>query len=532
MTNQDATTVDSAPPSAPAVWRPAFNPWLIAAAVMLATFMEVLDTSISAVALPHIAGSLSATTDEATWVLTSYLVSNAIILPASGWLANYFGRKRFLLGSIILFTFSSLLCGSALSLPMLIASRVIQGATGGALQPMSQAILLESFPPAKRGEAMAAFAIGVVVAPILGPTLGGWLTDNYSWRWAYYINLPVGLLAVILINLLVEDPPYLRNVRPKKIDGIGFGLMAVGLGTLQILLDKGQELDWLASAEIRWLAGISLVTLIGFIVRELTTHEPIVHLNVFANRNFAVGTFLVTMIGVILYSAITLQPLYLQTMMGYPALAAGWAVSPRGLGALLAMPVVGVLTSRLDMRKMIGVGFILFTLSMYMLGDINLQITAWSIGWPTFWTGVGMGCAFVPLATITMGDLPEKEMGNAAGLFNLQRNIGGSIGISITTTLLAREAQSYQAAMAGKLDPASMNLVTRLHALAHAFEGHFNAVEALRRSQATIYGHLLQQSMLKAYVHDFRLLAVISLVCLLCVFFLKRVKPGRRPAVH
>ena len=325
----DSKAAARAGSEAPApAWRPAANPWLIAAAVMLATFMEVLDTSISAVALPHIAGSLSATTDEATWVLTSYLVSNAIILPASGWLALYFGRKRFLLSCIAIFTISSLLCGAAVSLEMLIAARVLQGAAGGALQPMSQAILLESFPPDKRGLGMAIFAIGVVVAPIIGPTLGGWLTDHYSWRWAYFINLPVGLLAVLMINLLIEDPPYMRNARPKKIDAIGLGLMAVALAALQIMLDKGQELDWMASTWIRWLAAICAVATVVFIVRELTIDEPIVHLKVFANRNFAVGTALVTLLGVVLYSAVTLQPLYLQTLMGYPALAAGWAVSP------------------------------------------------------------------------------------------------------------------------------------------------------------------------------------------------------------
>jgi DHA2 family multidrug resistance protein len=532
MSSRDADASISAPAVQTPAWRPAANPWLIAAAVMLATFMEVLDTSISAVALPHIAGSLSATTDEATWVLTSYLVSNAIILPASGWLAIYLGRKRFLLGCIIIFTLSSLLCGSALSLSMLIVARVLQGAAGGALQPISQAILLESFPPEKRGMAMAVFAIGVVVAPIIGPTLGGWMTDNYSWRWAYYINLPVGLLAVLLINPLVEDPPYIRNVRPQKIDGLGFGLMAVGLAALQIVLDKGQELDWLASPEIRWLTGICAVAIIAFIVRELTTRHPIVKLRVFTNRNFAVGTLLVSLLGVVIYSAVTLQPLYLQTMMGYPAFAAGWAVSPRGLGALLAMPVVGILTSRIDMRKLIAVGFLLFAVSMYMLGDINLQITAWSIGWPTFWTGVGIGFAFVPLATITMGDLPEQDIGNATGLFNLQRNIGGSIGISITTTLLARGSQSYQESMVGQLNAANMNYDAHLQALVHALQGHFSAAGALHRALAAIYGELLKQSMLKAYVHDFRLLAAVSVICLLFILFLKQIKFRHPTTAH
>ena len=499
---------------------------------MLATFMEVLDTSISTVALPYIAGSLSASTDEATWVLTSYLVSNAIILPASGWLANYFGRKRFLLGCIVIFTLSSLLCGLALSLPMLILARVIQGAAGGALQPMSQAILMESFPPEKRGMAMAVFAIGVVVAPIIGPTLGGWLTDSYSWRWAYYVNLPVGLLAVLLINLMVEDPPYLRTTRPKSIDAFGFGLMAVGLGTLQVILDKGQELDWLASSEIRWLVGICAVSMAAFIVRELTTPDPIVNLKVFANRNFTAGMILITMLGFVLYSSITLQPLYLQVMMGYPALAAGWAVSPRGLGAFLAMPVVGMLTSRVDMRKLIAVGFILFAVSMYMLGHIDLQITAWSIGWPTFWTGIGLGFAFVPLATLTMGDLPETQMGNGAGLFNLQRNIGGSIGISVATTMLARGAQSNQDAMVGRLAAADPNFHAHMQALVHAFQTHFSPADASRHAMATIYGQLLRQSMVQAYVNDFRMLAAVAVICLSFIFILKRVRRKEVAATH
>ncbi len=308
--------------------------------------------------------------------------------------------------------------------------------------------------------------------------------------------------------------------------------MAVGLAAFQIVLDKGQELDWWSSAWIRWLAFVCVVSTAAFIVRELTAREPIVKLKVFANRNFAIGTLLVTLLGVVLYSAVTLQPLYLQTMMGYTAFAAGWAVSPRGLGALLAMPIVGLLTSRVDMRKLIATGFILFAVSMYMLGGINLQITAWSIGWPTFWTGIGMGCAFVPLATLTMGDLPEKDIGNAAGLFNLQRNIGGSLGISITTTLLARRAQSFQDALVGQLNPANENFNAHLQALLHAFEGHFSGADALRRALGTLYGDLLRQSLLKAYVHDFRLLAGVSVICVFGALFLKRIRPGRSVAAH
>lgn len=324
-------------------WRPTVNPWVVAAAVMIPTFMEILDTTIVSVALPHIAGSLSATTDESTWTLTSYLVANAIILPATGWLARYFGRSRFLTYCIVIFTVSSFLCGMAESLGLLIAARVIQGAGGGALQPISQAILLESFPQEKRGMAMAAFGIGVVVAPIIGPTLGGWLTDQYSWRWAFYMNIPVGILAVSMTKAFVEDPPYIKSAKPGRIDTIGFGLMAISLATLQIVLDKGQHDDWFSASWVCWFVAICIVTMILFVIWELRTKEPIVNLRILKDRNFAVGIVLITFVGVCLYSAITLIPLYLQTLMGYTAMLSGLTLSPRGIGAIVTMPVVGYL---------------------------------------------------------------------------------------------------------------------------------------------------------------------------------------------
>src|SRR5438445_7425109 len=319
-----------APPDQSAEASHGINPWLIAVSVMLATFMEVLDTSVASVALPYIAGSLSASNDESTWVLTSYLVSNAIMLPATGWLGSRFGRKRLLITCIAIFTVSSFACGAALDLPMLILGRILQGAGGGALQPIAQAILIESFPPARRGVAMAVYGLGVVVAPILGPTLGGWITDNYSWRWVFYINLPVGLLAVLMTQTFVEDPPYLRGGRRGRIDYLGFGLMAVGLAALQILLDKGQEADWFASVTMRWLAVIGVLGLAGFVVRELTTEAPIVQLRIVSNRNFAVGLLLITVMGAVLYASLSLLPLFLQTLLGYPALQSGMATSPRG----------------------------------------------------------------------------------------------------------------------------------------------------------------------------------------------------------
>ncbi|HEX9022259.1 MAG TPA: DHA2 family efflux MFS transporter permease subunit, partial [Geobacteraceae bacterium] len=505
-------------------WRPDVNPWIIAASVMLATFMEVLDTTIVTVALPHVAGSLSASTDEATWTLTSYLVSNAIVLPASGWLARRFGRKRFLLGCIVMFTLSSLVCGLATSLGMLIIARVVQGVGGGALQPVSQAILLESFPPEKRGQAMAAFALGVVVAPILGPTLGGWLTDNYSWRWAFFINIPVGFLAVGMINAFVEDPPYIREARPGRIDAVGFGLMAVMLATMQIILDRGQQDDWFSADWVRWFTAVCILSLIAFLVRELTAKEPVVNLRVLRDRNFAVGIVMISMVGVALYSAITLLPLFLQTLMGYSALQSGMAVSPRGAGALITMPVVGFLSDKVDFRKLIATGFVIVAASLWWLGAINLEIAMSTIVWPSVFTGVGLSMIFVPLAAVAMGTLPQAEMGNASGIFNLMRNVGGSVGISAVTTLLTRDAQSHQAYMVSHLTPGDIAFGLRSQALLHYLSGRFDQVDAAHRAQALLYGELLRQSTLWAFVNNFRMLALICLACAGAVVLFKKVR--------
>jgi DHA2 family multidrug resistance protein len=513
-------------------WIPSVNPWLITAAVMLPTFMEVLDTTIAAVALPHIAGSLSASTDQASWVLTSYLVANAIILPASGWLAGYFGRKRFLIACIVIFTVASFLSGAALSLGMLVVARVLQGAGGGALQPLSQAILLESFPPEKRGMAMAAFGLGVVVAPIAGPTLGGWLTDNYSWRWAFYINIPVGLLAVLMIQTFVEDPPYIRRGRPGSIDRIGFGLMALSLGTLQIILDKGQQDDWFSASWIRWFAILSALSLVLFIFRELMTKDPIVNLRVFRDRNFAAGTLLITMVGVVLYSAITLIPLFLQTLMGYTALQSGIAVATRGLGALMTMPVVGYLTGVVDFRKLIACGFTLVAASLWIIGGLNLEITMWDIAWPSIVTGVGLAMVFVPLSAVAMGNLPQSEMGNASGVFNLMRNVGGSAGISLLETFVARQSQAHQATLVAHLTPENPIYRERLAEMQQYLAVHANPSEAHRMALGLMYETLKHQAKTLAFVGAFRTLAIIALVCIALTVLLKRVKRGPPPGGH
>jgi DHA2 family multidrug resistance protein len=513
-------------------WRPSANPWLITAAVMLATFMEVLDTTIVTVAIPHIAGSLSASNEEATWVLTSYLVSNAIVLPASGWLAIYFGRRRFLIACIVIFTLSSIVSGAASSLGMLVVARVFQGAGGGALQPISQAILLESFPPEKRGMAMAAFAVGVVVAPIAGPTLGGWLTDNYSWRWAFYINFPVGVLAILMIQTFVEDPPYIRSARPGKIDWIGLGLMAVALGTLQIILDKGQQDDWFAAAWIRWFALTSAVSLAVFIMWELRSRAPIVQLRVFRDRNFTVGTLLFTLVGVCLYSAITLIPLFLQTLLGYSALLSGLAVSPRGVGALLTMPVVGFLTTKVDFRKLIGTGFFLVSVSLWVIGNLTMEISIWHIAWPSVVQGVGLAMLFVPLATVSMGNLAQKDIGNASGIFNLMRNVGGGVGIALLTTYLTRHSQANQAVQVSRLTPWDFTYQHKLDEVGNYFGTHLGPAEAYHHAQRFIYNSLLQQSQLLAFVQSFRMLAVLSLMCIAVAVFLKKVRSRGRIASH
>ena len=513
-----------------ASWRPAANPWLIAVSVMLATFMEILDTTIVTVALPHIAGSLAASTDQATWVVTSYLVSNAIVLPATAWFARRFGRKRFLLTCIVLFTIASFFCGVAFDLGFLIIARVIQGAAGGALQPLSQAILLESFPPYQRGAGMAAFALGVVVAPVVGPTLGGWITDQYSWRWLFYINLPIGIGALLMIQRFIEDPPYIRNSRPGQIDVLGFGLLAIGMATLQIILDKGQEADWFGSVWIRWFAAVSALTLVGFVIWELRTPEPIVHLRTLKNRNFALGTVLITLMGALIYSPLTLLPEFLQTLIGYPALESGLAQSPRGLGAMLMTPLIGFLTGRIDARWLISTGFIIAGISIFLFGSINLEIGVSNIALPNFLQGIGMSMIFVPLSTISTGALPNEQIGSGTGIYNLMRNLGGSIGISVVTSVVARRAQAHQTTLVAHITAYDQAVQQHLASMQHALAPASGSVQAAQQALGASYQAVIRQSTLLAYIDDFRWLALVSVFCLIAVFFLKRV-PRQRPGM-
>lgn len=504
-------------------WTPSFNPWLIAAAVMLATFMEVLDTSVANVALPHIAGNLSATPEEATWVLTSYLVSNAIILPAANWLGRYFGRKRFLIVCIAIFTLSSAVCGAAGSLGMLIIARIAQGAGGGALQPIAQAVLMESFPREKRGSAMAVFGLGVVVAPIIGPTLGGWITDNYSWRWIFYINIPIGILAVFMANTFVEDPPYIRDQRPGRIDYFGFGLMALALGTMQLVLDKGQEDEWFASSFILWMTIMSVTAAIIFVIWELRSKEPIVDLRVLANRNFTVGTSLMIVLGIVLYGTIALLPLFLQTLMGYPAVESGMAVSPRGFGAVTSMLIVGRLINRVRGRYLVMFGFSVLAYSIYLFSKINLEISISSIVWPNIISGFAMGFIFVPLTTMALGTLNNEQMGNASGVFNLMRNTGGSVGIATVTTLLARGAQIHQAALVSHLTPYEPAFQERLRQIGGGLAARGGAMSS-PQAYAGIYGTLVRQATVLSYIDIFRVLSFLCLLCIPATLLFERVK--------
>jgi DHA2 family multidrug resistance protein len=500
---------------------------------MLATFMEVLDTSVANVALPHIAGSLAAGTEESTWILTSYLVANAIILPVSGSLGALVGRKRLFIICIGLFTLASAACGAAGSLGMIIVARMLQGIGGGALQPIAQAILLESFPPERRGVAMAVYGMGVVVAPIVGPTLGGWITDNYSWRWIFYINLPVGGLAVLMTLAFVTDPPYARRDPSGPLDYLGFGLLALWVGTLQLILDKGQQDDWFHAVWIRWATILVAAALVAFVARELRTPSPIVDLRVLANRNFAVGVLLITVMGAILYASIALLPLFLQTLLGYPALQSGKAVTPRGFGALASMAVVGSLVRRIDGRVLVAFGFTILATATWMLGRLNLDVSMRDIVWPNVIAGVAMGFIFVPLTTLAVGDLRNEQIGNATGIYNLVRNLGGSAGIAMVTTLLSRGAQAHQAALVRNVTPYDPEAQQWLAEVTAALSAQSEPATAAEQAQQLLYRIVHQQATLLAFVDNFRLLSLLCLGCIALVVLFRKTRAGGPPVgVH
>ncbi|HXW62209.1 MAG TPA: DHA2 family efflux MFS transporter permease subunit [Candidatus Acidoferrales bacterium] len=515
--------------------RAGVNPWIIALTVTLATFMEVLDTSVANVALPHIAGSLSASQDESTWVLTSYLVSNAIVLPISGWVSSVMGRKRFYMSCVALFTISSFLCGLAPSLSALIFFRVLQGAGGGGLQPSEQAILADTFPSRQRGMAFAVYGMAVVLAPAIGPTLGGWITDNFDWRWIFFINIPVGILSLFLTNLLISDPEYLERQRPRslRVDYIGLSLLALGLGSLQVVLDKGQRDDWFGSHFIVGMSILCVSTLTAAIFWEWFSKDPIIDLHLFKERSFAVGNLLIFMVGFALLSSTVLLPQFQQELLGYTAEKAGLTLMPGGFALLLVMPLVGFLLSKYDARRLLIFGLVVLSFSLFRMTRFDTLIDFRTAASARVVQTLGLAFLFIPINTIAYAFLPPGKNNAASGLINLFRNIGGSVGISLVTTVLARRAQFHQSVLSAQIYDGYGPFRNTLASLTRTFITHGSSpYEASRQAYAVVAGQIDQQATMLAYIDNFWLMGILVAAMIPFVFLMKKVKPGGTIAVH
>jgi DHA2 family multidrug resistance protein len=518
-------------------WKPRANPWVIAITVTLATFMEALDTSIANVAMPHIGGSLSASRDESTWVLTSYLVANAVVLPISGWIANRIGRKRFYMTCVLLFTLASLLCGLAPTLGVLVFCRILQGAAGGGLQPSEQSILADTFPPEKRSMAFAVYGMAVVLAPVLGPTVGGWIVDNYAWRWIFFINIPVGILSLYLTNRVVEDPPYLAEIRKRKegVDYWGLGLLVVTIAALQTLLDKGQEDDWLSSRFITTCAVVSVIGLAVFIYRQLNVEHPILDLRLFAQRNVGTTMFVMFMVGVSLYSSTVLIPQFLQEIMGYSAEQAGMAVSSGGLALMFLFPVAGALAPKFDPRILVACGFTITTFGLYRMTGLNLNVPfSMAVSWRVV-IALGLPFLFIPINTLCYAGVPQEKYNEVSGMSALMRNLGGSVGISFVTTLLARLTQKHQAMLVsntvsgnGPFDRMRAGLIS-----AWLHNGGGGGPDAAQRAGAQIYGMTQIQARLLSYVDAIWVMVALTAILIPLPFLMKRPKKiGAAPVGH
>ena len=512
-------------------WRPRANPWAIAITVTLATFMEALDTSIANVAMPHIGGSLGASPEEATWVLTSYLVANAMVLPISGWIANRIGRKRFYMSCVFLFTVASLLCGIAPTLGMLVFFRVLQGAAGGGLQPSEQSILADTFPPQKRSIAFAVYGVAVVTAPVLGPTVGGWIVDNYTWRWIFFLNIPVGIISLYLSNRLVEDPPYLAEVRKRRegIDYWGLGLLILAIGSIQIMLDKGQEDDWFSSRFITTLCVTAVIGLALFFWRELSIDHPVLDLRLFARRNVGMTQLVMFMVGVALYSSTVLIPQFLQEIMGYSARQAGMAVSSGGLVLMFLFPVAGALAPKFDARKLVAIGFVITTFGLWRMTTINPNISfGQAVSWRVF-IALGLPFLFIPINTLCYAGIPQEKYNEVSGLTALMRNLGGSVGISFITTLLARLSQKHLAMLVPKAASGNPPYDQMRSGLTGAWMQRGSAMpEAIYHAGAQIYGMAQIQARLLAYVDVIWVMVAVTSILIPLPFLMKR--PQKLPA--
>lgn len=507
------------------------NKWLITITVMLPTIMEIVDTSVANVALPYMQGSLNAGTEEVTWVLTSYLVSNAVVLPMTGWLSRMFGRKRFLMTCIVLFTLASLACGAAPNLASLIFFRILQGAAGGALIPISQAILMETFPPQQQGMAMAIFGVGAMFGPIVGPALGGWITDQMNWRWIFYINIPIGAIAIIMCSFFIFDPPHLREGNGiRSVDWWGLGLLTVGMGALQIVLDKGQSEDWFNSSFIISLTVLTVVALATLIWVELTHEHPIVNLRLFKDLSFSAGNLIMFVVGFCLYSSIMLIPLFLQTLMGYSATDAGMVMAPGGVATLLTMPLVGAALQKRDGRKIVLAGLLIGAASMFLMQRLSLEASYWAFVWPRIVLGIGLAMIFVPLTTVTLSAIPKQEIGNATGMFNLLRNVGGSVGIAVAATMLSRLSQFYQTVLVPHINQYNPVFQLRFEQLKQALiTKGLSATQADQGALTMLYGMVRQQAATLAYNRIFFIVGLAFLAIIPLLLLLKRPKHQTGP---
>lgn len=506
-------------------WHPPKNPWPATLAVMLATFIFVLDSTIANVALPHMAGSFSSSNEEALWILTSYMIASGIILPSVAWFSGVFGRKKFFINCILIFTIASFLCGLATSLDQMILARILQGLGGGAILPIAQSILLENFPLEKRRMAMSVFGIGVIIAPIIGPVLGGWITDNYSWHWIFYINVPLGFIAAALSSATIEDPPFARKKPGQKIDYVGFAFLIAWLVCLQIVLDNGQKSDWFNASWICWTLSVSMISMVAFVISQLKNEKSIIDLKVFKDRNFSFGTVLLVLIMAVLYSSIAIMPLFLQNLLKYSAFLSGYSMMPRGIGSVTAIAITGIFAKKIDDRLLIAIGLCLLGTASLLFGNSNLQISMINIIIPNFIFGLGMGFSMIALSTISVATLNNAQMTNATGIQSLLKNIGGAIGMSIVATMLSRFGQAHQFSMVGYLNPLNPVFQAKVHATTAALAHYSNITIAQRQANYTMYGELLKQANLWAFMDVFRIFGLLCFLIIPLLFFVKKHKP-------
>ncbi|MDR3739899.1 MAG: DHA2 family efflux MFS transporter permease subunit [Terracidiphilus sp.] len=533
----ESTTVVNPAPAASLMWKPRVNPWLIAMTVALAAFMEVLDTSIANVALPHIAGSLGASTDQGTWVLTSYLVANAIVLPLGAWASSLMGRRNFFVFCIVVFTIASFLCGAAPSLPMLLVFRVLQGAGGGGMQPMAQAIMADSFEPHKRGQAFALYGLVAVLAPSIGPTLGGWITDNYSWRWIFFINIPVGILAFILVNRLVEDPPWIKPDPSKlrNMDYVGLAFLTLSMGGLQIMLDKGEENDWLSSNFICFFGAMFVICIVGLIVWEWRQKDPLINLKLFRFRNFAICCFLMALVGGVLNANTVLQPQFMQTLLGYTATTSGLALTAGGFTLVLVMPLAGYATGKVSARTLVMIGFTMFVFTFRYAANVStLDMTFAQCSWLRVIQMIPLPFCFISITNAAYVGMPKEESNQVSGLINFARNIGGSILIAITGAQVTSRAMWHQQHLQSAMQSGSQAFEQHRQTLSGFFGSHFGSPNGGVAALASIYNQLNLQAQFQGYQDVYMELSYLSLVLIFLAFMLNKNKPaqGGSAAMH